>query len=115
MGVLDMTTIQDASFVRLGYSGDQTFAEVEVHVSGHTLPLVATYKQEDNGRLTLVNVTEKHDDHNLDWYENNLHDAYPSVLGTMFTGDTERQIFAEEVLKFKQIREKIEDTIYYGD
>jgi hypothetical protein len=115
MGVLDMITIQDASFVRLGYSGGETFAEVQVRASGHALPLVATFKQEADGRLTMTNVTEKHDDHNLDWYDNNLHDAYTSVLSTLFTEDAERSAFAEEILRFKEIRETIEDSMYYGN
>jgi hypothetical protein len=110
-----MMTIQEASFVRLGYSGDETFAEVEVQANGRTHPLIATFKQEQDGRLSLVNVTEKHDDHILDWYENNLHEAYPSVMATMFAEESDRQAFAEQVLKYNGIQETIEDTIYYGN
>ncbi|MCI3923580.1 hypothetical protein MO973_25470 [Paenibacillus sp. TRM 82003] len=113
-----MVTVQHASFVRLGYSGDETFAEVEVQSDGRERPLVATFKQERDGRLTLVNVTEKQDDHNLDWYENNLHEAYPSVMNSLFEGaegEAERDAFAEQVLGFGDVRATIEDTIYYGN
>lgn len=113
-----MITVQRASFVRLGYSGGETFAEVEVRADGGDLPLVATFKQEADGRLTLVNVTEKREDPILDWYDNNLHEAYPSVMESLFggaAGEAERAAFAEQVLSFGDVRGEIEDTIYYGD
>ena len=112
-----MIAIQDASFVRLGYSGDDAFAEVEVTAEGFDAPLVATFKREADGSCTLTNVTEKRDDYQLDWYENNLHDAYPSAMERLFgagsDGETTRRSFAEQVLRFGDVRESIEEALYY--
>ncbi len=113
-----MIAIQDASFVRLGYSGDETFAEVEVTASGFDAPLIATFKREADGSWSLTNVTEKRDDHLLDWYENNLHEAYPSAMERLFgagsDGETTRRSFAEQVLRFGDVRERLEEAMYYG-
>jgi len=114
-----MIAIQDASFVRLGYSGDDRFAEVEVKAEGFDTPLIATFKQEADGGFALVGVAEKRDDHDLDWYDNNLHEAYPSAADKLFgagsDGETTRKSFGEQVLRFGDVRGKIEDTLYYGD
>ena len=113
-----MITIRNASFVRLGYSGDETFAEVEVAADGFDHPLIATFRREADGRLALANVTEKREDRLLDWYENNLHDAYADATDRLFgggsDGETTRRSFAEQVLRFGNLREDIEDAFYYG-
>ncbi|WP_309120331.1 hypothetical protein [Paenibacillus sp.] len=113
-----MVEIQDASFVRLGYSGDETFAEVEVKAAGFDAPLIAAFKRGADGSFALTNVAEKRDDHDLDWYDNNLHDAYPSAMDRLFgagsDGETTRRSFAEQVLRFGDVRDRIEDTLYYG-
>jgi hypothetical protein len=117
-GLEKMIAIDEAAFVRLGYSGDETFAEVEVRSGDFKAPLIATFKQAPSGALQLVNVTEKREDHKLDWYENNLHEAYPGVMGKLFSGpegEAERMAFERQVLSFQDVRETIEETIFYGN
>ncbi|HZG56500.1 hypothetical protein [Paenibacillus sp.] len=113
-----MIRIQDAAFVRLGYSGDETFAEVQVRADGFDAPLVATFKRRPDGEFDLVHVSERRDDRALDWYDNNLHEAFPSAMEKLFgagsDGETTRRTFAEQVLKFGDVRGTIEDTLYYG-
>lgn len=113
-----MVRIRDASFLRLGYSGEETFAEVEVAVDGFASPLTATFRRDGDGELDLANVTEKRDDLALDWYDNSMHDAYPSAMEQLFgagsDGLTTRRAFAEQVLRFGGIRERIEEALYYG-
>lgn len=111
-------TIREAKFFRLGYSGNETFAEVQLAVDGFARPLIAAFKEEADGNLTLVNVSEKREDYDLDWFENNLHDAYPSVMERLFgagsDGSSTRSSFAEQVLKFGGLREELQDQLYYG-
>jgi len=114
MGVLKMMEIQDARFVRLGYSGNDTYAEVEVRAAGRETPLVAAFRRSAAGELTLANVSEKREEYELDWYENNLHDAYASVSESLFPDAASRADFAERVLAFGGVRERLEDAFYYG-
>lgn len=108
--------VEQAEFRRLGYSGEETFAEVELRSNEWKRPLLATFKQRPDGALSLVSVTEKREDPELDWYENNLHEAFPNVEETLF-GEraSERAAFEKEVLACGNIRETIEDKLYYGE
>lgn len=111
-----MYSITQAEFRRLGYSGGDLFAEVEVRADEWRQPLVATFKQEADGTLTLVSVAEKQEDPLLDWYENNLHDAFPNIEEQLFQGAaSERAQFEKAVLAFENMQEIIEDKLYYRE
>jgi len=110
--------IRHASFTRLGYSGEEKFAEAEVMMEGADTPLIVTFQSGPDGTLELVNVSEKREDFELDWYDNSLHSAYVSVAEQLFgvgrSAEAKREKFAEEVLAFEDLREAIEDAFYYG-
>jgi hypothetical protein len=111
--------ILSASFIRLGYSGKERFAEVEVAVQGEAVPLMVTFGKDPEGGLTLVNVAEKREDWSLDWFNNDLHEAYVSVteerFGTGEGADEARSAFAEQVLSCGNVRETIEDVFFDED
>jgi len=112
-----MIRVQEASFLRLGYSGDDIFAEVEVKAEGYEAPLIAVFKKLEGGGLELVNVTEKRADFDLDWYDNRLHDAYPDAMENLFGAGSDgtliRKDFAEQVLGVPGLRDEIEDALFY--
>ena len=109
--------VKAASFSRLGYSGSEVFAEVETAVEGVDATLVAVFKKSEGGVFELVGVAEKRADYDLDWYDNNLHEAYPSVTKKLFGdgpgGAAARKAFAEQVLGMPGVRDAIEDALFY--
>lgn len=113
-----MVNVRDVSFRRMGYSGNEKFAEVEVRLDGFNEPLVVTFKQDVLGELSLVSVTGIEADHDLDWYENNLHAAFPKMESRLFGssgGEEARRNFAADVLSFNDTEEMLKDKFYYGE
>jgi len=143
--------VTEAKFQRLGYSGDDVYAEVGVRAEGWDAPLVAVFRltggRPENGeresggktagreaagggtsgggeggaRLSggweLANVTEQRAEYALDWYDNDLHEAYPKAEEKLFGagpgGGAARRAFAEQVLGMPSVREAIEDALFY--
>ncbi len=102
----------------MGYSGREKFAEVEVSSDELDQPLIATFKQAEDGGLMLVNVTGKQADRDLDWYDNNLHTAYPEMEQQLFAGpegQAVRRKFAADVLAHNDTEEMLQDKFYYGE
>jgi hypothetical protein len=117
-GTYAVVTVRNVNFRRMGYSGDEKFAEVEVSSDEFDTPLIATFKQEAGGELTLVNVTGNREERSLDWYENNLHTAFPDAEQRLFEspgGEEVRRKFAADVLACNGTEEVLKDKFYYGE
>ncbi|WP_274366264.1 hypothetical protein [Paenibacillus thermotolerans] len=113
-----MVDVREVCFRRMGYSGNERVAEVEVRSSEFPQPLVATFKQDNNGALRLINVAAVDERLDLDWYDNNLHTAYSSVDAQLFVqpgGEERRKKFAADVLAFGETEEMLQDKFYYGE
>lgn len=113
-----MVDVREVHFRRMGYNGSEKVAEVEVRSGEYQQPLVATFKQDADGALQLINVAAVEEDLDLDWYDNNLHTAYSSLDGQLFVqpgGEERRKKFAEDVLAFEGTEEMLQDKFYYGE
>ncbi len=106
-----MYSIRDARFLRLGYSGDEDFAEVEVHREEMADSWIVTFRQTGEGTLEICRIVANKADHQLDWYENNLHTAFPEVQNLT---RPETIVFAENILSFGNLQQTIEDAFLYG-
>jgi hypothetical protein len=106
-----MYSIRDARFLRLGYSGDENFAEVEVHGEGMVDRWIVTFRQTGEDTLEICRIVANEAEHQLDWYENNLHTAFPEVQNL---SRPETNVFAKNILSFGNLQQTIEDAFLYG-
>jgi hypothetical protein len=110
--------IREVAFRRMGYSGDEKFAEVMVTSDDFNSPVIVTFKQERDGNLSLVSVSGIDEEHSVDWFDNNLHSAYPDLTQQLFpppSGAAMLRKFAAEVLSFGDTEEMLKDKFYYGE
>jgi hypothetical protein len=114
MGGIAMGAIQDAKFVQMSRRGDVNYADVEVRLAGHDDPLLAAFAL-NGGNPELAHVYKKNASRTLDWYDNNLHDAYIDLTAELFDngrgemGLGSRDDFAAEVLSHPNVRRELEE------
>ncbi|KIL39086.1 hypothetical protein SD70_22475 [Gordoniibacillus kamchatkensis] len=107
-----MGAIQDAKFVQLAERGDVKYADIEVRLSGHETPLLASFAW-NGGDPQLASVYRKEASRELDWYDNSLHSAYVDLTAELFDngrgelGIGSRDDFAAEVLSHPNVRREL--------
>jgi hypothetical protein len=108
-----MLTVQQSSFRRMLDIGGQAFAEVEVHTADPHEPELLAYFRNGPKGIQLVRVVVNDADSEIDWYDNNMHQAFEDVTTRLFSGpshaaNNDRNQFAEAVLKTGGVREELQ-------
>jgi hypothetical protein len=107
-----VSSIQNAKFVRLAERCDKKYLDVEVHLQGRETPLLASFAL-NGGKPELANVFSKDASRTVDWYDNNLHDAYVDLTTEMFDNGRgelflgSRDDFTRTVLSWPDVRSEI--------
>ncbi len=73
-----MKPFQSARFLRMGTWQGQPVAEVEANMEGEQDPLTISLAW-DGTAYQAVQVLRNHADRELDWYDNDLHQAFEQV------------------------------------
>jgi hypothetical protein len=107
-----MLTVLQASFRRLVNREGQTLAEVEAHTDLAGNPELLAYFRDGPRGYQLVQVVANDASTQIDWYDNNLHEAYEDVTMRMFSGPShaavhDRTAFAQQVLGMDGITEEL--------
>ncbi|GIQ68559.1 hypothetical protein DUZ99_00045 [Xylanibacillus composti] len=73
-----MKPFRSARFIRMGEWQEQSVAEVEAYVEGEQNPLSVSIAW-DGTQYRAVRVLRNHANRELDWYDNDLHQAFEQV------------------------------------
>lgn len=115
-----MQNIKEAKFQRITELNDKKYAEVMVVTAGRDKPVMALFEQSADGGLQMSKLYHLDVDYELDWYENNLHQAYTDITDNFFdhgyaeTNGLKKDTFADEVLSYGNIREEAEKGLRQG-
>jgi hypothetical protein len=109
----EMLTVRQASFRRMLDIGGQTVAEVEVHTTHPHQPELLAYFRNGPKGIQLVRVVSNDADTEIDWYDNNMHEALADVTERLFSGpshasNNDRNVFGTEVLETDGVRAELE-------
>lgn len=108
-----MGAIEEANVVQMAERGDVKYADIEVRLTGHENPLLAAFAW-NGGNPQLARVYRKDAGGAVDWYDNNLHDAYVDLTAELFDngrgelGLGSRDDFTREVLSHPNVRRMLE-------
>lgn len=111
-----MLTVLQATCRGARTFGNQRLAEVEVRTGDPSIPELLAYFREGPKGYQLVRVLANEARTELDWYDNDLHQAFRDVTAQLFSGpnhmaDNDRGAFAEKVLNAEGVREEL-DLLY---
>lgn len=113
-----MLSVIGASLRGMRDVGGERLAELEVRTADPAAPeLVACFRSGPKG-YQLVRVFANRAQTEIDWYDNNLHEAFEDVTMTLFSGPghagpNDRKAFAGQVLALPGVRESL-DRQYGG-
>ncbi|MDR6879016.1 hypothetical protein [Bacillus sp. 3255] len=108
-----MITIKEAAIARFTERNDVWCADVEVKAEGVEGTLIAEFAATKSDEFDLRHVYRKDASREIDWYDNNLHDAYQNVSKELFGQPSNkskwgsREEFIEGILAFGSIREEL--------
>lgn len=111
-----MSRIKEAGIVRFTERNDVWCADVEIKAAGVEGTLVAVFTATKGGDIDLKHVYRNDASREIDWYDNNLHDAYTDVSKELFgLASSElkwgtREEFKEGILGFGSIREELREN-----
>lgn len=97
-----------ARWLTVSEEGSHRLAEVEVELEGNQQPLVATLIKEGQNRYELQSLVQEDADIDIDWYDNNLHQAYVDVKPLWFEKEEEIQQFVSHLLAFEHVRDSLD-------
>lgn len=108
-----MLTVQQAAFRGIRDWGGQRLAEVEVKTGDPGLPELLVYFRQGPKGYQLVRVLANDADTEVDWYDNDMHDAFRDVTMALLSGPDhhsaeDRQAFAERVLNQDGVRRELD-------
>jgi hypothetical protein len=103
-----MYKINNANFIRVGNHNGQTAAEVEMNLSGYEKPFTV-YLQKTNEGISITQILQSDADYAIDWYENNLHQAYIDQTSNLLL-DSEESL-TQQLLNYGNISEEIERNL----
>ncbi|WP_276352881.1 hypothetical protein [Cohnella caldifontis] len=108
-----MLTVRRAACRGIREWGDQRLAEVEVHAGDPGVPELLAYFREGPKGYQLVRVLANDARTEVDWYDNDMHDAFRDVTMQWFSGpshlsDNDRRTFAEDVLNSDGVRSDLD-------
>ncbi|MFD2612535.1 hypothetical protein [Paenibacillus gansuensis] len=113
-----MYTIKHAEYRGMVKQGGEQYAQVAVQslLSGQP-EVLAHFVSDGRGGYDMPLLLESHADLDIDWYENNLHQAFvditdPQGTSRSFAADPKaREQFKKEVLSYGDIREKLQNAL----
>ncbi|HUC92670.1 MAG TPA: hypothetical protein VMS09_11650 [Paenibacillus sp.] len=108
-----MIEVQHASFRRTAHRNGRFCGEVQVTTNDARTPVVLVYftASQDND-YDMVDILANDADTEIDWYDNNLHQAFANrnewfETDEMKTDWGERESFKEQVLAYGSVREDL--------
>ncbi|WP_223070372.1 hypothetical protein [Paenibacillus caui] len=117
-----MFNIQKAEFRRMSELEGRRCAEIEVTSGkpGEQNLLVYVAKSPQENDYEIVHMYQMDTDPELDWYNNNLHNAYeeiaeeefgPGTAETFQNGKAWQELFKEKLLAYGNIAEKLSENL----
>jgi hypothetical protein len=103
-----------AQYQRVDKRGDSLWAEVEVQLNDEGGSLVVWFTDSKDQDYDIVMILQKDAELDVDWYDNNLHQAYVDVTESLFADDSGetlwklRETFKEDVLNYGDVREQLD-------
>ncbi|MBP1963544.1 hypothetical protein [Paenibacillus aceris] len=110
-----MSKIKEANLVRFTERDGVWCADVEVKTEGISGTLIAEFSATKGSEFEMSHVYRKDASREIDWYENNLHEAYKDISEELFGKKSreskrgEREEFKEGILAFGSIREELKE------
>lgn len=95
-----MKPFRSARFVRIGEWQGQPVAEVEAYEEGESDPLAVTLAW-DGMKYQPMRVLRNRADHELDWYDNDLHQAFEQEPAWMSGQEWVQTLLATDGLQVK--------------
>jgi hypothetical protein len=108
-----MYTVKEAKLIRITERNDVRCADVEVQVEGMNDVMLAEFRSSKDHTLDMTHVYRKEVSRELDWYDNNLHQAYEDVTTVLFeengqeTDGVERESFKQQILGYGNLRQEV--------
>jgi hypothetical protein len=112
-----MMKVREAQFRRVLDQGGQVLAEVEVFTDHPRDPqMLAYFRVGSKGSYPLVRLISNDADHEIDWFDNDLHSAFEDVMKPMFTtpdhlGNDDRDEFAAQIISYPGIAEALDRNL----
>jgi hypothetical protein len=108
-----MDKITSARLVQISERNDKKYGDVEVYFEDRTEPFMVEFASAQDNDVVMTHVYQKSVSTELDWFDNNLHQAYEDVTMSLFTRETHqtnlgtREEFKQSVLEFGDVREEL--------
>jgi hypothetical protein len=108
-----MYKVKEAKLVRITERNDVRCADVEVQVAGMNDVMMAEFRSSANHTLDMTHIYRKDVLQELDWYDNNLHQAFEDVTTDLFsqngqkTDGGERESFKKQILEYGNLEQEI--------
>lgn len=100
-----MKRVAAARFMRSVQNDSTTTAEVEFAMEDGG-NFIAVIEKEGNGPYALSRIFRRQERHELDWYNNPLHEAYPDVTAEF--ADMDGHMLVENILATEDVRKDME-------
>lgn len=109
--------IKKAAFSRVIPNGGQLIGEVKVWPVKEETPMLAWFVREADGCLSLQKLIRKQEELDLDWYDNNLRQAFQDVTSEWFTQSQAADVcnrteFEREVLDYEDVAAELEEHLW---
>jgi hypothetical protein len=110
-----MMDIQHAELRRTAEIDGSRYAEVEVTEAntGHTYSVVL--KPAEDGLYKVNRITEKHAEMELDWYDNDMHQAFKDVTDSLVNTEDAAIELAQRIVGYGNIREELSASLSATD
>lgn len=109
--------IKKAAFSRVIPNGGELIGEVKVWPVKEEAPMLAWFVREKDGCLSLQKLIRKQEELDLDWYDNDLRQAFQDVTAEWFTEPQaldacNRTEFEREVLDYQDVAAELEEHLW---
>lgn len=109
--------IRRAEFSRIIPNDGKLYGEVKVWPVKETDPMLAWFAREEDGCLNLAKLIRKQEELDLDWYDNDLRQAFDDVTDSWFTedqpgGGCDRTEFEREILDYGNVAAMLEERLW---
>lgn len=113
-----MYSIDSVKYSGITERGGRRCAAVQVTpLDDRDVPLIAYFVKTGIDQYEMVEVVRNDSDLAIDWFENNLHEAYQQISEEAFAsgGQTDarwqRETFKQEILAYHGIREQLKSNL----
>lgn len=100
-----MKRVAAARFMRSVQNDSTTTAEVEFALEDGG-SYIAIIEKEGSGSFALSRIFRQQEQHDLDWFNNPLHDAYPDVTAEF--ADMDGHVLVESILATQDVRKDMD-------